>query len=198
MSIAHLLEDFTLQASGGQLHVLDEGALEEQRLASFEQGYSAGWEDAIHAQEQSRGQVSAELAKSLEDMSFTYHEAITRMALSLEPMFQSLTKVVLPEMLDRGFAFSLIEQLVDMARAQIGQPMQIFVPVGSAPEVEGLIPAELSSPAEVIEDPSLEAGKARLKVGISQREVDCSGLLAAVDQAFQAYLFQAKEAVTNE
>ena len=76
MSIAHLLEDFTLQAGGGQLHVLDEDALEEQRLASFEQGYSAGWEDAVQAQEQSRGQVSAELAKSLEDMSFTYHEAV--------------------------------------------------------------------------------------------------------------------------
>ncbi|WP_170411586.1 ABC transporter ATP-binding protein [Ruegeria atlantica] len=198
MSIAHLLEDFTLQASGGQLHVLDEDALEEQRLASFEQGYSAGWEDAVQAQEQSRGQVSAELAKSLEDMSFTYHEAITRMSVSLEPMFQSLIQVVLPETLDRGFAVRIVEQLTDMARAQIGQPMQVFVPTGRATEVEDLIPTELSSPVQVIEDSSLEAGQARLKVGISQREVDCSGLLASVDQAFQAYIFQAKEAVTNE
>ena len=131
-------------------------------------------------------------------MYFTYREAISRMALSLEPMFLSLTEAVLPEMLDRGFAFCPIKQLVDMARAQIGQPMQIFVPVGSAPELEGLIPAELSLPAEVIEDLSLEAGTARLKVGITQREVDCGGLLAAVDQAFQAYVLQAKEAVTNE
>lgn len=198
MSIAHLLEDFTLQAGGGQLHVLDEDALEEQRLASFEQGYSAGWEDAVQAQEQSRGQVSAELAKSLEDMSFTYHEAVNRMALSLEPMFQSLTQLVLPEMLDRGFAVRLVEQLTDIARGRIGQPMQIFVPSGRVNEVEDLIPAELSSPVQVIEDPSLEAGQARLKVGVSQREVDCSGLLAAIDQAFQAYVFQAKEAVTNE
>ena len=198
MSIAHLLEDFTLQAGGGQLHVLDEDALEEQRLASFEQGYSAGWEDAVEAQEQSRGHVSADLAKSLEDMSFTYHEVVSRMVQSLEPMFHSLTQAILPEALDHGFAPRLAEQLTDMAREQIGQPMQVFVPAGSAAEVEAMIPAELSSPVQVIEDPSLEAGQARLKVGISQREVDCSGLLAAIDEAFQAYVFQAKEAVTNE
>ncbi|MCG7521092.1 ABC transporter ATP-binding protein [Ruegeria sp. Ofav3-42] len=198
MSITHLLEDFTLQAGGGKLHFLDEDALEEQRLAAFEQGYSAGWEDAVQAQVQSQGQVSAELAKSLEDMSFTYHEAMNRMSLSLEPMFQSLMQAVLPKTLDRGFAVRLVEQLTDMARTQIGQPMQIFVPTGCVVEVEALIRGEFSSPTQVVEDPSLETGQARLKVGISQREVDCSELLAAVDQAFQAYVFQAKEAVNNE
>ncbi|WP_170329685.1 ABC transporter ATP-binding protein [Ruegeria arenilitoris] len=198
MSIAHLLEDFTLQAGGGKLHLLDEDALEEQRLAAFEQGYSAGWEDAVQAQEQSRRRVSAELAKSLEDMSFTYHEAVTRMTLSLEPMFHSLVQVVLPETLDRGFAARLVEQLADMAREQIGQPMQIFVPAGRTDEVEALLPQDLSSPTRVIEDPSLEPGQARLQVGISQREVDCSGLLASVAGAFDAYVFEAKKAVNHE
>ncbi|SLN46095.1 ABC transporter ATP-binding protein [Ruegeria meonggei] len=198
MSIAHLLEDFTLQSGGGKLHLLDEDALEEQRLASFEQGYSAGWEDAVQAQEQSRGQVSAELAKSLEDMSFTYHEAVTRMSLSLEPMFNSLVNVVLPETLESGFATRLVEQLVDMARDQLGQPMQIFVPIGRAGEVEAMVPQDLSAPTQVIEDPALEAGQARLQVGTSQREVDCSGLLASVAGAFDAYVFEAKEAANDE
>ncbi|WP_170515783.1 ABC transporter ATP-binding protein [Ruegeria atlantica] len=198
MSIAHLLEDFTLQAGGSKLHLLDEDALEEQRLAAFEQGYSAGWEDALLAQEQSRGQVSDGLARSLEDMSFTYHEAVTRMTLSLDPMFQSLVNAVLPETLDRGFAARLAEQLTDMAQEQIGQPMQIFVPEGRATEVEALLPQELSAPTRVIEDPSLEPGQARLQVGTSQREVDCSGLLAAVAGAFDAYVFEAKEAVNHE
>ncbi|MES0825728.1 ABC transporter ATP-binding protein [Ruegeria sp. SCP11] len=198
MSIAHLLEDFTLQAGGGKLHLLDEDALEEQRLASFEQGYSAGWEDAVQAQEQSRGQVSAELAKSLEDMSFTYHEAITRMTLSLEPMFQSLVNAVLPETLERSFAVRLVEQMSDMASDQIGQPMQIFVPTGCAIEVEDMLPQDLSAPTRVIEEPSLGAGQARLQVGILQREVDCSGLLASVAGAFDAYVFEAKEAENHE
>lgn len=198
MSITHLLEDFTVQAGGGALHLLDEDALEEQRLAAFEQGYGAGWDDAMNARDSSRKQVSDELGNSLEDMSFTYHEAMTRMTLSLEPMFQSLIDVVLPQMIDHSMAARLTEQLCEMARAQIEQPIQVMVPEGSAAAVEALIPAELPTAPQVIEDSSLQAGQARLQVGISRREVDCSALLAAVAQAFDAYVFEAKEALSNE
>lgn len=198
MTIAHLLEDFTVQAGGGQVLVLDEDTLEEQRLAAFEQGYTAGWEDAIQAQEQSRGTLSAELSRSLGDMSFTYHEALNRMTLALEPMFQSLVRVVLPETLERGFATRLIEQLGDMAREQIDQPMQILVPEGRAAEVESLLPPDLTPSPRVIEESSLEPGQARLLVGMSQREVDCSALLSSVAEAFEAYVFEAREALSDE
>ncbi|CAD0184324.1 hypothetical protein RUESEDTHA_01203 [Ruegeria sp. THAF57] len=198
MSIAHLLEDFTLHAGTGKVHLLDDDALEEMRLAAFEEGYSAGWEDALQAREQDRGEASATLAKSLEDMSFTYHEAIARMSTSLEPMFQSLMRTVLPETLDRGFAARLVEQLTEFARDHIGQPMQVFVPEGCAPELESMVPESLSSATQVIEDPALEPGQARLQVGVFQREVDCSALLATISGAFDAYVFEAKEALSNE
>lgn len=198
MTIAHLLEDFTVQSGGGKVHLLDEDALEEQRLAAFEQGYGAGWEDALQAQEQSQGQISSELGKSLEDMSFTYTEAITRMSLSLEPMFQSLTKLVLPEMVGRGFATRLVEQLSEMAREQIEQPMQIIVSAGCVAQVDALVPSSLSPRPKVIEDPALEPGQARLQVGLARSEVDCSAVLASVAQAFDAYVFEAKEALSNE
>ncbi|MDA7965210.1 MAG: ABC transporter ATP-binding protein, partial [Ruegeria sp.] len=69
MSIAHLLEDFTVQTGAGALHMLDDEALEEQRLAAFENGYGAGWDDAVQAQDQARGQLSAELSGALSDLS---------------------------------------------------------------------------------------------------------------------------------
>lgn len=198
MSIAHLLEDFNVNTGSGAIQMLDEDALEELRLASFEQGYGAGWEDAVTAQEQGRCQVSEELSKALEDMSFTYHEAISRMTLSLEPMFQSLTQLVLPEIVERGFAARLVEQLCDMARAQMNQPMQIVVPEGRSDDVVALIPADLSPAPQVIEDPSLEAAQARLQVGTSRCDVDCSALLASVGRAFDSYMFEAAEALSNE
>lgn len=198
MSISHLLEDFSVQAGGGQMHLLHEDALEEQRLAAFEQGYGAGWEDALRAQEQTRDQVSAGLARSLEDMSFTYHEAMTRMSMSLEPMFEALVHVVLPDALDKGFAIRLADQLSELARDQIGQPMQILVPEGQADKVGRLLPPELSPPPKVIEDPSLEPGQARLQAGMCRQEVDCNVLLSSVADAFDAYLFEAREALSNE
>ncbi|WP_299899571.1 ABC transporter ATP-binding protein [uncultured Ruegeria sp.] len=198
MSIAHLLEDFTTQTGTGPVLLLDEDALEEQRLAAFEDGYGAGWEDAIRAQEQSRGQISAELARSLQDMSFTYHEAITRMTLSLEPMFASLVQTVLPEMAERGLAARLVEQLCEMARSRAEQPMQIMVPPGCAEKVAALLPQDLHSTPQVIEHSELEPGQARLEVGTSRHEVDCTALLAAIAQIFDAYVFEARKALSNE
>ncbi|NOD63903.1 MULTISPECIES: ABC transporter ATP-binding protein [unclassified Ruegeria] len=198
MSIAHLLEDFTAQTSTGNVLLLDEETLEEQRLASFEEGYGAGWEDASQAQEQSRGKVSAELAQSLEDMSFTCHEAMMRMTMSLEPMFESLVQKVLPQMVEQGLAARLVEQLSEMARSQIEQPMQIMVPIGCAEDVKALLLSGTHREPNVIEDPSLEAGQARLQVGTNRREVDCSALLTTVAQIFDAYVFEAREALSNE
>ncbi|WP_298851766.1 ABC transporter ATP-binding protein [uncultured Ruegeria sp.] len=198
MSIAHLLEDFTTQTSARPVLVLDEETLEEQRLAAFEDGYGAGWEDASRAQEQSRGQVSAELARSLEDMSFTYHEAITRMTLSLEPMFNSLVQTVLPEMFERGLAARLVEQFCEMARSQVEQPMQILVPPGCVEDVVAMLPQDLHSAPQVIENAALEPGQARIQVGTSRREVDCTALSAAIAQIFDAYVFEAREALSNE
>lgn len=198
MTIAHLLEDFATVSADGRVHVLNDDTLEEHRLAAFEQGYGAGWEDAVQAQEQSRTHVSAELGQALQDMSFTHHEALSRMTLSLEPMFQSLVRVVLPESIEKGLGTRVIDQLCSMAREQIGQPIQILVPEGQSEAVQSLIPYEISPPPSVIEDPSLEAGQARLQVGMSRREIDCSALLASITGAFESYVFEANEALANE
>ncbi|MEX0306355.1 MAG: ABC transporter ATP-binding protein [Ruegeria sp.] len=198
MPIAHLLEDFTVPTSGAAVHLLDEEALEEQRLAAFEQGYGAGWDDAIQAQEQGRAQLSTELSTTLSDLSFTYQEALTRMTLSLEPMFQSLVQVVLPETVERGFATRLTEQLCEMARDQIGQPMQLTVPAGTSEQIESILPQDFSPNPRIVEDSSLQPGQACLQVGTARREVDCAALLTAIALAFDAYLFEAKEALSNE
>ena len=198
MSIAHLLEDFNAPAAGVAVHLLDEDALEEQRLAAFEQGYGAGWEDAVQAQEQTGTQLSSDLSATLSDLSFTYQEALTRMTLSLEPMFQSLVQTILPETIEHGFAKRLTEQICDMAREQVGQPLQLTVPAGTSDQVEAMLPQDISPRPQVIEDVSLQPGQARLQVGIAQREVDCAALLSSIAATFDAYLFEAKEALSNE
>jgi len=35
-------------------------------------------------------------------------------------------------------------------------------------------------------------------VGVSRREIDCSALLASVAYAFDSYVFEAREALSNE
>ena len=100
MAIAHLLEDFSPPlAEDGPAKMMSAVALEDQRLLSFEQGYSAGWDDAISAQTQGQKQASLALARTLEDASFTYHEALSQFSSSVEPLFTALFERVLPKIM---------------------------------------------------------------------------------------------------
>ena len=198
MPIAHLLVDFAAPANGANARLLDEDALEEERLAAFERGYGAGWEDALQAQEQGRIALTEEMRATFADLSFTYQEALTRMTLSLEPMFRSLVDTVLPQAFDRGYAARVVEQMCEFARAQISQPILLAVPSGVAAEISALLPPDLTPAPRVVEDPSLKAGQARVQVGTARAEVDCAALQEAIAEAFEAYLFEAKEALSNE
>lgn len=75
----------TAAKQGAETVITDLSALEEARLASYEQGFSAGWEDALAAQADDRKQLAADLAHTLQSLSFTYHEARAHILRGLEP-----------------------------------------------------------------------------------------------------------------
>ena len=75
MSAAHLFEDFGEEkpkANLGSGLAVEEVA--DQKLEAFENGFQAGWEDAIAAQSETQSFVSSGLASSLQNASFEYHE----------------------------------------------------------------------------------------------------------------------------
>ncbi|TMV06849.1 ABC transporter ATP-binding protein [Ruegeria sediminis] len=199
MTIAHLLERFDADPpAGGTMHLMREDALEEERLAAFEKGYAAGWEDALSAQEENRGQFVAALSRNLADLSFTYHEALARMTLSLEPMFQSLVRTVLPQTMAQGFGRHVVEQLQAMAEDQMAQPIELAVPPGASAELGPLLEREFPAPLRLAEDRALLPGQARLRVGAAERELDCRALLASIEQAMEAFIYQARQGSSHE
>ena len=63
MAISHLLEDFGTNSDlPGPLTMMSPEDIEDVRLGAFEQGYSAGWEDALSAQSRDRARLSETLA----------------------------------------------------------------------------------------------------------------------------------------
>lgn len=194
MTISHLLEDFSVaDPSDGVLKLMSEVALEDQRLESFEQGYSAGWEDAIHAQTEDHSRVTASLARKLEDLSFTYHEALTQMLGSVEPVFRTLTESVLPDILAQTFSQHIVEQLCDMARDQAAQPVSLVIPTGTSAALKPTLAQNFSMPVEIIEDATLDPGQACLRVGSAERELDSSHLLESIRGSVDSFLYQLSE-----
>lgn len=198
MSIAHLLEDFaTGTEPGADFHVMTRDRLEETRLEAFESGYTAGWDDAVKAQVESRTRIGEDLQRNLEDLSFTYQEAAHQMSLSLEPMFRSLLDTVLPELVDPALTVRIVEQLRDIGMDQLQQPALLVVPAGAAQALQPVLKREFAMPVQIVEEPAFPPGRACLRVGVSEREVDCGVLVGEITQAMDAYINQSKEAALH-
>ncbi|MEP2717484.1 ABC transporter ATP-binding protein [Pseudophaeobacter sp.] len=195
MAIAHLLEDFGPPAviPPTAFPEISEEAVEEARLASFETGYSAGWDDAVTAKDKENAHISATLASSLEDLNFTYQEAQTQLIESLDPMFKVLTSAVLPDTMAATFGHHIVDQMADMAKSHTDQPMSIFVSPGEAGAVRSLLPDSFSTPVQVQEDENLSPGQAYLRTGTSEREINSSGLVESIQDSIDAFTYHVKE-----
>ena len=193
MTIAHLLEDFGIKTPVEPVSSFSEEIVEEAKLVSFEKGYTAGWDDAIEAKDKETTHVSATLATSLEDLSFTYHEAQSQLMESLDPMVKVLTSVILPDTMAATFGHHVIDHLNEMAKGQINEPMEIVAAAGEANAIRALLGEDPTFNVRVREDANLSAGQAQLRVGKSERELNSEALIESIRDSIDAFSYQFKE-----
>lgn len=193
MTIAHLLEDFGNAGKVEPAVMVSDETREEEKLVSFESGYTAGWDDAVVAQDRETSKISATLANSLEDMSFTFHEAQNQLIESLDPMFKVLTSAILPDAMAASFGHHIVDQLTDMAKGQTDQPLMIAVAAGESGGVRTALTQNFSVDVKVREDADLSPGAAYLRVGDLEREINSTALLDSIRESVDAFSFQVKE-----
>lgn len=192
MSVQHLLEDFgDLEAE--QLVMTDQ-ALEEERLASFERGYQAGWEDASKAHAQEQGHIGSDLARNLRDLSFTFHEAQAAMLHNLEPLFQHLLHTILPTAATEGFDARIVEELTALSRELGGGTVIVSVAPAHAERVEALLGTMDALAVSVQPDKTLSEGQAFLRLGQRERMIDLDTALDEIRQRISAFFHASREA----
>ncbi|MCR9127389.1 MAG: ABC transporter ATP-binding protein [Rhodobacteraceae bacterium] len=198
MTIAHLLEDF---GPGGRLFATGQDEenmeLEEQKLTAFENGYSAGWEDAVKAQDDDHMRLSTQLSRNLQDLSFTYQEAYTQMLGSVAPVLQAITHQMLPRAVHRSLGAVVVEELQTITAHQGAMPVEIVTAPDSLPAVEALLPADLAMPVRIIGDATLMEGQAFLRVGREEREVNLDSLLINITDAIDAFAYQVQKELSH-
>lgn len=195
MTISHLLEDFSVLPEEIEVSkLLSEDGLEDIRLASFEQGYTAGWDDAIRAQAEDQTRVTGVLGKNLEDLSFTYQEALVQMMSSVEPVFRGLIETVLPEAMMQTVGLKLAEELQDMTAEQLDQPVALVVPAGTGKTISAALQNNLAMKVDIRESDLMEAGQVCLKVGSTEREIDTEKLLASLQESIESFFYSINEA----
>lgn len=161
---------------------------EDARLAAYEEGYKAGWDDAVRAESDSHKRIGADLRKNLEDLSFTFTEARQHILTNLSPLMTLIAEKLLPDMAQQAFAQNVLDRVMAEAEAASGSPVALVLNPANRTAVEALLPSDASFPVQIQEDPQLGPGQAFLRGGQGETVIDIDAVQSALQSAFDAFL----------
>ncbi|MDU8910785.1 ABC transporter ATP-binding protein [Aestuariicoccus sp. MJ-SS9] len=198
MSIRALLEDFGAAVPVAQAGFrFAEADLEAEKLEAFEQGYRAGWDDAIRTQTEDKTRIASDFAQNLQDLSFTYHEAYSRVQNAMSPLLQDMVQSLLPELARQTLAVHLIEKLETLARDAGSLSVVIGVAPRNLAAVEALVSGDYGFPLEIIADETLHEGQADIRFGETEKQIDLSEIVQSVGHAVAAFADDNQRKVAN-
>ena len=193
-SLAHRYRDF-----GGASRTEEpatapsEDALQDLQLASFENGYQAGWDDAVAAQSAEAESATTAMAQSLQDMAFTHHEAYRKLTLAMKPLLTLVAEKVLPQMAQRLVGAHLVQQLSDLMKTQAQAAIEIAVAPGELDALKAALDGTAGVPFTLRPDPALGPHEAQLRLGDTERHIDVDAVLRDLGAAFDAFFDQLRE-----
>lgn len=178
----------TGSAADGVLQPLVEAAaVEEAKIAAFEQGYSAGWDDAVAAQQGDQGRIRADLARNLQSLAFTFQDARSHVLQSIRPLILEMVDRLLPEVAREALAPTVLEALTPMADDLADAPLTLVLNPAVRGQVADLVAQATGLPMVIEEEPSLPEGQVYIRFGSSETKVDLSQVTADIAIAVRAF-----------
>ncbi len=188
--IAAYLEDFGPVALVPDSEEESDPAGEEQRLAVFEQGYSAGWDDAIAAQARNTQIASDAFAKNVGDLSFTYQEAVQHVTAALVPFLEALAETLVPDALDAGFVQRIANQLAEHIELESTTDVVVRCAPPRQSMVSAALPKLIDMPVKIVADSGLALDAVSIGFESSERHIDLSELTKHIRGSIEAFAFQ--------
>jgi flagellar biosynthesis/type III secretory pathway protein FliH len=177
--------------------VLDTLALEETKLASYETGYSAGWEDAVAAQSGDQAKIRADLAQNLQSLSFTYNEARDHVLRAIEPLLTEVVNKLLPKLSQDVLTPTILQLLLPMAEDLAEAPISLVINPSVRAAVDTLLEQVAGLPIEVVEEPSLSEGQAYLRLGEMERQINLDRATQDISTAVRGFFERPEKERTN-
>ena len=161
--------------------------LEELRLAAYESGYSAGWEDAAAAEADEQTKLRVDIARNLQSLSFTYHEARSHILRSLGPLLQEITSHVVPQLARDALAPTVLETLMPIAERASEVPVTLVLNPVARPAVEPLLESTAGLPVCIREEPSLGEGQVFLIFENGEMRIDLQHAAEEITNCLQRF-----------
>ena len=179
--------DTTQAADGTPLPLVEATAAEEAKVAAFEQGYSAGWDDAAAAQQGDQSRISADLARNLQSLSFTFQDARGHVLQAIRPLMLEMVNRLLPEVAHEALAPTVLEALTPIADEMSDAPMTLVLNPAVRSQVEDLVSQATGLPMVIEEEPSLSEGQVYIRFGTAEAKVDLDRVTADIAAAVRAF-----------
>ena len=167
--------------------VLDSLSLEEAKLTAFDTGYAAGWEDAAAAQSSEQSRISADLARNLQSLGFTYQEARVHVLRALEPLLQEIVGRLRPEVARQTLAPIVLDVLMPMAERMADAPVTLVLNPAARLPVEKLLEQATGMTLTIVEEPSLGEGQVYLRLGTAETRIDLDRATAEITAAVRGF-----------
>ncbi len=179
--------DTAIDADGTPQPMVEIAAVEEAKVASFEQGYSAGWDDAVAAQQGDQTRIRADLARNLQSLAFTFQDARSHVLQALRPLILEMTSRLLPAVAREALAPTVLEALMPLAEELADAPLTLVLNPAVRGQVEDLITQATGLPMVIEEEPSLPEGQVYIRFGTVETKVDLSQTTADIAIAVRAF-----------
>ena len=185
--------DMEVGPDGAIQPLVQASALEDAKITSFEQGYTAGWDDAVAAQETDQLRIRSDLARNLQSLAFSFQEARAHVLQAIRPLILEMTNRLLPEMAREALAPTVLETLMPMADEMADTPVTLILNPNVRAQVQSLLDQATGLPMVIEEEPSLSEGQVYIRFGTSETKVDLAQATADITQAVRAFF-----SLTNE
>ncbi|QOL81874.1 FliH/SctL family protein [Pseudooceanicola spongiae] len=194
--IARILEDFGTPHMPTAPAMSDE-ELETIRLEAFENGYKAGWDDAAKALREEQSHITSDLARNLQDLSFTYTEAHSAVLAAIRPLMGDIIDKVVPELARETLGLRIKDELEQLAKRKASQRVEILVSPENLVTTEGLMAQDFGFPLAVVADDTLSEGQVFLRFDDEETEIDLNAVTEGIRQAVDGFFTEQERKIQN-
>lgn len=164
--------------------LLDAEAAETLRADAYEQGYGAGWNDALQQMRDEDALRESAALEALQAISFTYNEAHGALETSFLSLTRSLLEMVVPEVLRLSLSELVLENLHHAAARETRLPLRLYCAPQARAALERVTSAVPGLEIQLLDEPSYSEAQVSLRVEDQQRNIDLDAVLAQLHAAF--------------
>ncbi|MCC5955906.1 MAG: hypothetical protein JJU07_07380 [Natronohydrobacter sp.] len=178
------LEVFETVSDTSETVVLDGKQAEKLRETAFEQGYAAGWQDALEymRNEDAMRRIAAE--EALQRISFTYTEAHAALQGSFLALVDAMLMQVLPEAVRLALPGCLRVELEALVALNTRLPIRMACAPEACATLEPIVASVPGLAIELVPEPSFTEAQVALTLGAQERLIDLDTLLARMREIF--------------